>query len=129
MSERKNFTTAIILSLLAGPLGIDRFYLGCTGTGILKLITFGGLGIWALIDLIRLATGSKLCGGFKWDNESLKSSKKMSGGSEVDDTICIILAISIGLMLLYFFVFPWIKKNYGAGSSPKKDEKEQVKLK
>lgn len=124
MSERKNFTTAILLSLLAGPLGIDRFYLGCTWTGILKLITFGGLGIWALIDLIRLATGSKLCGGFQWDTESVK---KMNGGSIVDDTVCIILAISIGLMLLYFFVFPWIKRNYGTNSSKEEKEKEQKK--
>jgi TM2 domain-containing membrane protein YozV len=38
-------------------LGIDRFYLGYTGLGVLKLITFGGCGIWALIDLIRIATG------------------------------------------------------------------------
>jgi hypothetical protein len=118
MSDRKNFTTAILLSLLAGPLGIDRFYLGCTWTGVLKLLTLGGLGIWGLIDLIRLATGSKLCGGFKWDTET-GGSNKMSGGSEVDDTMCIILAITVGLMLLYFFVFPWIKKTYG-----KKEEKE-----
>ena len=61
---KKNFTTALILSGLLGGLGIDRFYLGCVGTGILKLITFGGLGIWALIDFIRLATGDKLCGGY-----------------------------------------------------------------
>lgn len=46
----KSPTTAIILSLLVGVLGIDRFYLGKVGTGILKLITGGGLGIWYVID-------------------------------------------------------------------------------
>jgi hypothetical protein len=122
MSERKNFTVAILLSLFAGPLGVDRFYLGCTWTGILKLITFGGIGIWALIDLIRLASGSKLCGGFQWDTEHVK---KMSGGSEVDDTMCIILGVTIGLMLLYFFVFPWIKRKYGDNSLQKKEEEKQ----
>ena len=40
-----------------GELGIDRFYLGYTGLGILKLITAGGFGIWWLIDLILIATG------------------------------------------------------------------------
>jgi hypothetical protein len=122
MSGRKNFTTAIILSILVGGFGVDRFYLGCTKTGILKLITFGGLGIWALIDLIRLATGSKLCGGFQWDTESVK---KMNGGSVTDDTVCIILAITLGVMLLYFFVLPWIKRNYGNNSSPKKEEEKK----
>lgn len=41
-----------------GYLGVHRFYVGKVGTGILMLITFGGLGIWALIDLIMIAVGS-----------------------------------------------------------------------
>ena len=46
-----------MLSIFVGGLGIDRFYLGKIGTGILKLITGGGLGIWWLIDVILIATG------------------------------------------------------------------------
>jgi len=48
---------ALILVLLAGGLGIHRFYLGYTWQGIVQLLTAGGCGIWALIDLIRIITG------------------------------------------------------------------------
>ena len=52
---------ALILSLLTGNLGIDRFFIGDTGLGIAKLITCGGLGIWTIIDwfLIMNATREK----------------------------------------------------------------------
>ncbi len=46
----KSVSIALILSLLFGTLGLDRFYIGQIGYGLLKLITFGGLGIWTLID-------------------------------------------------------------------------------
>ena len=54
----KSKTTAIILSVLLGQLGVDRFYLGYVGLGVVKLITCGGFGIWWLIDLIMICTGS-----------------------------------------------------------------------
>jgi TM2 domain-containing membrane protein YozV len=53
----KSKTAALILSILVGTLGVDRFYLGYTGLGILKLITAGGLGVWWIIDIILIATG------------------------------------------------------------------------
>lgn len=46
----KNPTTAIIISVLIGSMGIDRFYLGDTGLGIAKLLTCGGLGVWTIVD-------------------------------------------------------------------------------
>lgn len=54
--EQKDWTTALILSILLGGLGVDRFYLGYTTLGIVKLITLGGCGIWAIIDIIMIAT-------------------------------------------------------------------------
>ena len=52
---QKSFVTALLLSFFLGALGVDRFYLGYVGLGIVKLLTFGGLGIWALIDFIMIA--------------------------------------------------------------------------
>ncbi|MDR0293429.1 MAG: TM2 domain-containing protein [Oscillospiraceae bacterium] len=52
----KSKTTALLLSVFLGVVGVDRFYLGYTGLGVLKLMTVGGLGIWWVIDIIRIAT-------------------------------------------------------------------------
>ncbi|MDD5594790.1 MAG: TM2 domain-containing protein [Candidatus Omnitrophica bacterium] len=55
-AEKKNFLTALLLSIFVGSLGIDRFYLGYIGLGILKLLTLGGCGVWWLIDVILIAS-------------------------------------------------------------------------
>lgn len=57
----KDPTTSLIVSLLAGSLGIDRFMIGDTGLGVGKLLTCGGLGIWTIIDwfMIKEATREK----------------------------------------------------------------------
>jgi len=57
----KDPTTSLIVSLLAGTLGIDRFMIGDTGMGVGKLLTCGGFGIWAVVDwfLIMGATREK----------------------------------------------------------------------
>ncbi|HTE22244.1 MAG TPA: TM2 domain-containing protein [Candidatus Limnocylindria bacterium] len=54
--EQKDFLVALLLSIFLGQLGIDRFYMGYIGLGILKLVTFGGCGIWWLVDVILIAT-------------------------------------------------------------------------
>ena len=53
----KSQLVALLLALFVGVLGIHRFYLGYTTIGIIQLLTLGGLGIWAFIDLILIITG------------------------------------------------------------------------
>ena len=53
----KDKTTAVILSALLGGLGVDRFYLGYTGMGVLKLLTGGCFGVLWIIDIINIASG------------------------------------------------------------------------
>ncbi len=52
----KNWTTALLLSIFLGPLGADRFYVGRTGLGILKLLTIGGYFVWWVVDIVLLLT-------------------------------------------------------------------------
>ena len=54
----KSRLVALLFCVLLGVLGVHRFYVGKIGTGILMLLTIGGLGIWVLIDMILIAVGS-----------------------------------------------------------------------
>ena len=58
--SEKGFVPTILLCFFLGAFGIHRFYVGKVGTGILMLLTLGGLGIWTLVDFIIIVTG-----GFK----------------------------------------------------------------
>lgn len=50
---------SLVISLFLGVYGIDRFYLGQAGLGIGKLLTCGGLGIWAIIDWFQIMGATK----------------------------------------------------------------------
>lgn len=83
----KNKTTALILSVLVGGLGIDRFYLGYTGMGILKLLTGGCLGILYIIDIVNIATGN-LCpadGSPYEDDKKATASQVTSAANAADE--------------------------------------------
>ncbi|RZV32980.1 MAG: TM2 domain-containing protein [Chromatiales bacterium] len=57
-TSSKGFVPTLLLCFFFGVLGVHRFYVGKVGTGILQLLTLGGLGIWALIDFIMIVVGS-----------------------------------------------------------------------
>ena len=65
-NEREvNWVLCLVMSVVFGWFGVDRFIMGKVGTGILKLTTFSGFGIWWLVDVILIATKYNYK-GVKW---------------------------------------------------------------
>ena len=94
----KGFTPAVLLCMFFGIIGIHRFYVGKIGTGILMLVTFGGLGIWTLIDYIILLTG-----GFR-DKQGLRILMPESDNvSSKDFTPTALLCMFFGWLGLHRF--------------------------
>jgi TM2 domain-containing membrane protein YozV len=58
IEPQKSWIATVLLCQFLGTLGVHRFYTGRIITGILQLLTFGGFGIWVLIDLIMIYTDS-----------------------------------------------------------------------
>ena len=96
---QKDFLVAWLLSLFLGVFGADRFYLGKIGTGVIKLVTFGGVGIWWLIDLIMILAGKvrdKNGNALEGYESKKKVAWAVSGGLLVLSLIINILEPSVG---------------------------------
>lgn len=88
--SNKSYLTTFLLAAFLGGLGVDRYYLGEIGTGLLKMITLGGFGIWSLYDVITTLAGSRK----DKEGRELKDQKKYQ-------KICLIIFI---VMLIGFFI-------------------------
>lgn len=58
MPRQRHFLATFFISFMWGTFGVDRMYMGYWVTGILKLLTFGGFGLWAMVDFIIIMTGT-----------------------------------------------------------------------
>lgn len=93
MPRQRHFLAVFFISFMWGMFGVDRMYLGKWGTGILKLITFGGFGLWTLVDFVIIMNGSM---HDKQDREMLEFKEYKKFASRT----VLIFAVTLGLVIL-----------------------------
>lgn len=85
----RSYVLTLFLALFLGSLGIHRFYTGYIWIGVIQLLTCGGFGLWALIDLISLALN-------KYEDADGNELEGHNAGCAVIVMIIIVLSFVIG---------------------------------
>lgn len=91
--RQRHFLAVFFISFMWGTFGVDRMYLGKWGTGILKLVTFGGFGLWVIIDIILIMAGTMR------DKQGREMLQYQEYKAFVFKTV-LIFAIALGIVML-----------------------------
>lgn len=107
-NKQRHFLAVFFISFLWGTFGVDRFYLGKYWTGLLKLITFGGLGLWTLVDLTMVMSGSMRD---KNGNEMLEAEryKKFAKRTVSLFTLFVLLFVIISGVTTYYAITQFVQ--------------------
>ena len=116
MVEKSKVVLIVLESLGLGFLGIDRFYSGQTLYGFLKLFTLGGLGIWTLIDYVKVLI-----------NALSRSNEGLFGITQWTDDVNLSFNLMLGIILFQLLISPLMYTFFNNKKDSKKDAKKDAK--
>ncbi len=105
--SKRHYLVVFFFSMMWGIFGVDRFYLGKVWTGILKLLTLGGFGIWLIVDLASILSGTvRDKQGYELQEMSRFKPlvKKIMVISSVITTVIVIAYLAAIAFIVYFYI-------------------------